>query len=104
MGAAQSEASMKALEYRITQGLLHRVSPDRARHSASNTLADTGAHTGAEKARLQRSQLSPAMRLGDRIIAVLAVTVSLVIAGSFLEELVWVLLAAATLYALGYDA
>ena len=40
-------------------------------------------------------------RWADRLIATLAVTASLLVVGSFLEELVWVLLAAATVFALG---
>ena len=42
-------------------------------------------------------------RWGDRLIAVLSVTVCLVVVGSFLEELLWAVLAAATIFALGAD-
>lgn len=39
----------------------------------------------------------------DRLIAVLSVTVGLIVVGSFLEELIWVVLAAATVYGLGFN-
>lgn len=60
--------------------------------------------SGGEREREQQRAQPPVARLGDRIIAVLAVTVSLFVVGSFLEELIWVVLAAATVFVLGQDA
>ncbi len=64
----------KALEHRITRQLLQRS------EVASTSLEAAWA---------------------DRLIAVLAVTVALFMIGSVLEELLWVAVAAATVFALG---
>lgn len=69
--------SIKALEYRVTQRL-----QQRPRDTAEPYRAFTWS---------------------DRLIAVLSVTVGLVVVGSFLEELVWAVLAAATVYGLGFS-
>ncbi len=50
-----------------------------------------------------RRPASAVTRWTDRLIAVLAVTVSFVVIGAFLEELVWAALAAGTVFALGMD-
>lgn len=67
----------KALEYRITQQLLQR----RPREEA----------TPRE------------VRWADRLIGVLAATVCLFLVGSVMEELLWVALAGATVFILGYE-
>jgi hypothetical protein len=64
----------KLIEYRITRQLLQRREED-GEQSGSSVWA-------------------------DRLIAILAVTAALFILGSFLEELLWVLLAAATIFTL----
>jgi hypothetical protein len=64
----------KLIEYRITRQLLQRRE-EGGEQSGSSVWA-------------------------DRLIAILAVTVALLILGSFLEELLWVLLAAATIFTL----
>lgn len=64
----------KLIEYRITRQLLQRRE-EAGEQSGSSVWA-------------------------DRLIAILAVTAGLFILGSFLEELLWVLLAAATIFTL----
>jgi len=64
----------KLIEYRITRQLLQRRE-EGGEQSGSSVWA-------------------------DRLIAILAVTAGLFILGSFLEELLWVLLAAATIFTL----
>lgn len=71
----------KALELHITRHLARR---DRSVAEPPNPAA-------------KRS------RWGDRLIAVLSFTVCLVVVGSFWEELLWAVLAAATLFVLGVD-
>lgn len=89
MGAANSAdavKAMKAMEYRIAQNLMEQGAPER------------------QPAREQRqARYTPTWRWGDRLIAVLAVAASLIVVGSFLEELIWVVLAAGTLFVLGHD-
>lgn len=67
----------KALEYRITQHLLTR--------------------TGQGEERCMEA------RWADRLIGVLAATAGLFLVGSFMQELVWALLAGATMFILGYE-
>lgn len=67
----------KALEYRITQQLLHR--------------------------RPEKDAPPREVRWADRLIGVLATTVCLFLVGSVMEELLWVVLAGATVFILGYD-
>lgn len=74
---ARNEMAIKALEYRIARQLL--TAP------------------GADTARPERQ----AINWGDRLIAIIAVTASLVVVGSFLGELIWAVLAAGTLFSLG---
>jgi hypothetical protein len=64
----------KLIEYRITRQLLQRRE-EGGEQSGSSVWA-------------------------DRLIAILAVTAALFILGSFLEELLWVLLPAATIFTL----
>jgi len=84
--------SAKAIEFQVTRQLLDRsaVHPPVAPRSQLQ-------HSGAAS--------SPrfSTRWGDRLIAVLAVTVSLIVVGSYLEELIWVVLAAGTIFSLGVD-
>ncbi|MDG1946127.1 MAG: hypothetical protein P8J17_17835 [Halioglobus sp.] len=68
----------KAIEYQITRQLLKRREADEAQR--------------------QDYAIWP-----DRLIAVLAATAILFIVGSYLEELLWVALAAGTVLALGRD-
>jgi hypothetical protein len=67
----------KALEYHIIQQQLHRT--------RQHNVAPLGA------------------RWADRLIGVLATTVGLFLVGSFMEELLWVVLAGATMFILGYE-
>jgi hypothetical protein len=64
----------KLIEYRITRKLMQR-------REEGGDQSDSGLWA-------------------DRLIAILAVTAGLVILGSFLEELLWALLAAATVFTL----
>jgi len=71
----------KLIEYRITRQLLQR-------------REEGGELRGIDQ---QGPRLHPWI---DRLIAILAVTVGLFIVGSYLEELLWAVLAAATIFSL----
>ena len=61
----------------------------------------------AQRDRLVSEPSPPAAsqsRWGDRLIAILSLTVCLVVVGSFWEELLWAVLAAATIFVLGSDS
>ena len=70
----------KALEHRIIQHVLHAPRDD-----------------GGEES------LPPSSRWAERLIAVLAATAGLFVVGVFMEELLWVLLAGATVFCLGLE-
>lgn len=66
----------KALEYRIIRKLTAALPTDR-------------------------SEPSQGVRWADRVIAVTALTAGLFVLGTYLEELLWVVIAALTIFALG---
>lgn len=69
----------KLIEYRIARQLLLRR------------------ETGAERGGKPQADIQP---WADRLIAVLALTAGLLILGSYLEELLWAILAAVTVFTL----
>lgn len=75
----------KLIEYRIARQLVQRRS-QQEEHGA------TGHFPFARQACVQS--------WADRLIAVLAMTIGLVVVGSYAEQLLWVLLAVATAFAL----
>jgi hypothetical protein len=77
--------SAKLMEYRITRHLVQRRWQQAER-------ADTGGLSSAMPASVQS--------WADRLIAVLALTACLLVVGSYIEELLWVVLAAATAFTL----
>ncbi|MFK7976826.1 MAG: hypothetical protein AB8C02_11865 [Halioglobus sp.] len=84
--SADTLKAMRALEYRITQNLVGGQAQAHQPHASK-----------------ERPGAFQPWRWGDRLIAVLAVAASLIVVGSFLEELIWVVLAAGTIFVLGQD-
>ncbi len=76
----------EAIEYRITRQLL-------ARGQTPTKAANAPFHSAPPQT----------VNWTDRLIAILATTVSLFVLGSFLEELVWVVIAAGTIITLGVN-
>ena len=79
----------KLIEHRIARRLLQRR--EQGRECARTTAAGE-----TPNAQLQ----SALQQWADRLIAILAVTAGLLVVGSYLEELLWAVLAAATVFTL----
>lgn len=77
----------KLIEYRITRQLLQRRKAGALRDLQTPLKAWNGVPVDAQA-------------WADRVIAILAVTAGLLVVGSYVEELLWAALAAATVYTL----
>lgn len=79
----------RRIEHRITRQLLRR----REQYSLSGLAVPVA----GEQGNAQQFEVQP---WADRVIAILAVTTGLLVVGSYVEELLWAALAAATVYTL----
>lgn len=91
----------QAIEYRITRQLLARGRTTEKPADSSGQGLLNRLFNRLQSAVLIRGQREVSWT--DRLIAVLATTVSLFVLGSFLEELLWVVMAAGTIFALGIN-